>query len=67
MRLYEKHPLHKRAYIAYDAQGFAFLMTGYKGNYMARPSHAGQASDLRMLFAATLRELSEKVAASKQA
>jgi len=73
----ERHPTVKGAYIAYDAQGFAFRISGSTGNWRARPSYYGvppshcalggstPAHDLRTFAAATLNALAAKVAASK--
>jgi len=72
----ERHPTVKGAFIAYDAQGYAFRVTGYSGNWMARPSYYGappspcalglpSTTDLRLFMAATLNALAAKVGASE--
>lgn len=61
----EKHPTRPGTYIAYDATGFAFRVTGQRGNWMARPSHAAASTDYRLFTGRTLAECSDKVGASR--
>jgi len=73
----ERHPTIKGAYIIYDAKGYAFRVTGYAGNWMARPSYLGvpphpcslgcstPSHDLRIFMAPTLNALASKVGASQ--
>lgn len=62
----EKHPLHARTYIAYDAAGYAFRITPSGKRWQARPSYAGADRDNRYFFADRLRDCAAKVGASRQ-
>ncbi len=61
----ERHPTIKGAYIAYDAQGFAFRIHRANPGYAAIASHAGKASDPRRFRADTLKACAKMIAASK--
>jgi hypothetical protein len=62
----ERHPLHRHAYVAYDADGFAFRIARCGYGFMATPSHAGAAGDRRGYQADRLRDLAAIVGRSRQ-
>ena len=62
----ERHPLHKGQYIAYDARGLAFRVDrALPSGWRARPSHAGKASDYRLIYAPTLARIADRVGTSE--
>jgi hypothetical protein len=61
----EKHPTIRGAWIAYDAEGFAFRIHRANPGYAAHASHAGKAHDARRFRADRLKDCAAQIAASK--
>lgn len=63
----DKHPTIKGAWIAYDANGFAFRIHRANPGYAATASHADKANDARRFRADTLKACAALIGASVKA
>jgi hypothetical protein len=67
MSNYERHPIHRGIYLAYDSDGLSFrAKRAAHGGFAAWASHGAAASDTRTFHAETLKGVAAMVAASRR-